>query len=133
MAGPTLRGIGARGVSQEAIAEAADAVAEKIDVLLERATDTVLGAPRPGSPQWRRAWESRESEAGRVALEQRVWVKIAIAEAAGVDSRHELDRARRAGVLVSRSEVEPANGGRPRRRGGAAGARQSESQQLSIW
>ncbi|GAA4485277.1 hypothetical protein GCM10023094_39870 [Rhodococcus olei] len=38
---------------------------EKIDVLLERATDAVIGAARPGSPQWRQAWESRESAAGR--------------------------------------------------------------------
>ncbi|WP_337110599.1 hypothetical protein [Prescottella equi] len=36
-------------VTPEAITEAAEAVAKKINVLLERATDTVLGAPRPGS------------------------------------------------------------------------------------
>ncbi|NKS85643.1 hypothetical protein GS894_23890 [Rhodococcus hoagii] len=46
----------AREVPREAIAEAAEAVAEKIDVLLERATDAVLGAPRPGSEAWQQAW-----------------------------------------------------------------------------
>jgi hypothetical protein len=35
---------------------------------------------------------------GHAALEQGARVKIAIAEAAGVDPRHEIDRARRPGL-----------------------------------
>jgi hypothetical protein len=85
----------ANGVPTAAIA---DAVAERIDVLLERATDSVIGAPRPGSPQWYQEWESRGSASGRAAYEQRMLVKIAIAARAGVDPCHEIDRAHRAGV-----------------------------------
>ncbi|MBM4495950.1 hypothetical protein GS426_08305 [Rhodococcus hoagii] len=48
--------MGAREVRPEAITEVAEEVAEKIDVLLERATDTVLGAPQPGSDAWQQAW-----------------------------------------------------------------------------
>jgi hypothetical protein len=127
----------ARGVTPEAIVEVAETVVEKIDVLLERATDAVLGAPRPGTPLWRQAWESRESESGRAALEQRARVKIAIAELAGVDPRHEYERARRAGVLPIRTEIAEVAVGQQqrvsRRRGTAAAASRSESQQLAIW
>jgi hypothetical protein len=35
---------------------------------------------------------------GRAALEQRARVKIAIAEAAGADPRHEIDRVRHPGL-----------------------------------
>ncbi|GAA4485300.1 hypothetical protein GCM10023094_39930 [Rhodococcus olei] len=71
------------------------------------------------------AWESRGSEADRAALEQRVLVRIAIAEAAGVDPRHEVERI----------EITETGGyqRRGRRRRGAAAAAGSESQQLAIW
>lgn len=128
--------MGATGVPQDAITEAADAVAEKIDVLLERATDAVLGGPRPGSEQWRQAWDTRDTAAGRAALEHRTRVKIAIAEAAGVDPRHEIERARRAGLLAppSRSaEVVESPRRTRRRRGPAAGGATSACHQLAIW
>ncbi|NKZ73697.1 hypothetical protein GS934_00945 [Rhodococcus hoagii] len=57
--------MGAREVRPEAITEVAEEVAEKIDVLLERATDTVLGAPQPGSDAWQQAWAARDTDAGR--------------------------------------------------------------------
>ena len=97
-----------------AIVDAADIVAEKIDVLLERAVDVVLDAPRAGSPQWRQAWESRDSESGRTAAAQRARVKAAIAELAGL-----------------RTEASPHAAPRPRRRD--ARASQTTSQQLAIW
>lgn len=90
----------ATGVSLAAIVDSADSVAEKIDMLLDRAVDTVMGAPTPGSRQWRQGWETRGSAAGYAALEQRMLVKIAIAQRAGVDPRHEIDRARQAGGVV---------------------------------
>ncbi|MGW0043374.1 hypothetical protein [Rhodococcus sp. NPDC003348] len=37
-------------------------------------------------------------------------MKIAIAEAAGVDQRHEIERARRAGVLTPRTEITETGG-----------------------
>ncbi|AQA23205.1 hypothetical protein BTZ20_2860 [Rhodococcus sp. MTM3W5.2] len=85
-------------MSPAAIADAADAVAEKIDVLLERAADAMMVAPNPGSPRWHQERETRGSAAGHGALEQRMLVEIAIAQRAGVDPRHEIDRARQAGV-----------------------------------
>jgi hypothetical protein len=95
-------GMRATRVTPEAIADVAEAVAEKIDVLLERAADTLIAAPRPGSPQWHTAWEARESLAGQAALEERILVKIAVALSAGVDPGHEITRAHRAGVPWNR-------------------------------
>lgn len=97
-----------------AIADAADVVAEKIDILLERATDAVLGAPPAGSQQWRQLWDSRDSETGRVAAAQRARVKAAIADLAGV-----------------RNDGGPQPQVQPRRR--ATRASRPASQQLAIW
>ncbi|GAA4472048.1 hypothetical protein GCM10023094_03720 [Rhodococcus olei] len=49
-------------------------------------------------------------------------MKIAIAELAGVDPRHEIERARRAGMSTSHTAVTEADGGpvRGRRRHGTA-------------
>ena len=113
--------MGAKKVPPETIAEAAEAVAEKIDVLLERATDTVLGAPPPGSDAWQQAWAARDTDAGRAALAHRTRVKTAIAAAAGVDPRPELERARRAGIVTdeptdeSTGETPPEKAKRRRR------------------
>ncbi|WP_145238424.1 hypothetical protein [Prescottella equi] len=111
----------------EAIAEAAEAVAEKIDVPLERATDAVLGAPRPGSDAWQQACAARDTEAGRAELAHRTRVKTAIAAAAGVDPRPELERAQRAGRLAGETVSEPPQRSQ-RRRGSGDG-----DDQLSMW
>ena len=107
--------MGERGVPQESIVDAAEVIAEKLDVLLERATDTVLGTPRPGSPQWRQDWDSRDSDAGRTAADQRARVKEAIT------------------ALALRHYVTPAarQVSRPHRRTMTASA--PASQQLAIW
>ncbi|WP_430336206.1 hypothetical protein [Rhodococcus sp. ACT016] len=115
-----------RGVPPEAITEAAEALAEKIDVLLERATDTVLGAPQPGSDAWQAAWAVRDTDAGRAEIAHRTRVKIAIARAAGVDPRPELERARRAGILAEETAEPPEKPKRRRRPGCSDG-------QLSMW
>ncbi|WP_430336194.1 hypothetical protein [Rhodococcus sp. ACT016] len=119
--------MGAREVPPEAITEAADAVAEKIDVLLERATDTVLGAPQPGSDAWQQAWAARDTDSGRAELAHRARVKIAIARAAGVDPRSEIERAGRAGILADENAAEPPETPKRRRRSGDGGG------QLSMW
>ena len=119
--------MGAREVPPETIAEAAEAVAEKIDVLLERATDTVLGAPQPGSDAWQQAWAARDTAAGRAALAHRTRIKTAIAQAAGVDPRPELDRARRAGIVTDEPTAEASKKTKPRRRPGGS------DDQLSMW
>lgn len=122
-------------VSPAVIADAADAIAERIDLLLERATDAVIAAPNPGSPQWREAWETRGSEEGRAALERRMLVKIAIAQRAGIDPCHEIDRARREGVpwiriaAAAGTSVERVR----RRQGTVAGTPRVAEQQLAIW
>lgn len=104
----------------EAIAEAADVVAEKIDVLLERATDAVLGSPNAGSHEWRQAWESRDSEAGRMAAAQRARVKATIAELAGLRTE-----------MGPQHQSEPQPQPRPRRRDTSAS--HPSSQQLAFW
>ena len=119
--------MGAREVPPEAIAEVAEEVAEKIDVLLERATDTVLGAPQPGSDAWQQAWAARDTDAGRAALAHRTRIKAAIAQAAGVDPRPELERARRAGIVTDEPTGEtPSEKAKRRRRPGG-------DDQLSMW
>jgi len=123
-------------VTPEAIADVAEAVAEKIDVLLERATDTLIAAPRPGSPQWHTAWEARESTAGQAAIEQRMLVKIAIALSAGVDPGHEIARAHRAGVpwtRIAAATGTPARQLRQRYEVSTICTAHAASQQLAIW
>ncbi len=107
--------MGERGVPQESIVDAAEMIAEKLDVLLERATDTVLGTPRPGTPQWRQDWDSRDSDAGRTAAEQRARVKEEIA------------------ALVLRHHTTPSPRHVPRRHRRGATAGSTPSQQLAIW
>ncbi|MBP0079818.1 hypothetical protein B0F69_23180 [Rhodococcus hoagii] len=111
----------------EAITEVAEEVAEKIDVLLERATDTVLGAPQPGSDAWQQAWAARDTDAGRAALAHRTRIKAAIAQAAGVDPGPELERARRAGIVTDDPTAEPPPERAKRRR------RPGDEDQLSMW
>lgn len=126
----------AKEVSQQAITETAEVVAEKIDVLLEQATDVVLGAPKPGSAQWRQMWEARDTADGRAALEQRARVKIAIAESAGVDLRHGLEQVHRTGVFTPPGAAVEHRAKRPQSRGRrnpAAGSSLPECQQLAIW
>ncbi|MDH6681024.1 hypothetical protein M2284_005267 [Rhodococcus sp. LBL1] len=106
--------MGAREVPHDAITEAAEAVAEKIDVLLERATDHLLGAPQPGSEAWRQQWDSRDTEACRAELAHRTRVRIAIARATGVDPLPEPGRAGRAGILAGETIAESP--GKPQRR-----------------
>ncbi len=96
----------ARGKCYTRRSWAAEAVAEKIDVLLERATDAVLGAPRPGSEAWQQAWAARDTAAGRAASAHRAQAKTSIAVAAGVDPSRELERARRAGILAGETATE---------------------------
>ncbi len=109
--------MGAREVLHER-SWAAEAVAEKIDVLLERATDAVLGAPRPGSEAWQQAWAARDTAAGRAASAHRAQAKTSIAVAAGVDPSRELERARRAGILAGETATEsPKKPNRCPRRG----------------
>ncbi|BDC75061.1 hypothetical protein [Prescottella equi] len=119
--------MGAREVRPEAITEVAEEVAEKIDVLLERATDTVLGAPQPGSDAWQQAWAARDTDAGRAALANRTRIKAAIAQAAGVDPGPELERARRAGIVTDDPTAEPPPERAKRRR------RPGDEDQLSMW
>lgn len=126
----------AKDVSQQAITEAAEVVAEKIDTLLERAADVLLGAPKPGSAQWHQAWAARDTAAGRAALERRARMKIAIAETAGVTLCHGSDDLRRAGVPAQQVATVEHRTQRPpsrSRRGSAASGVLSGSQQLAIW
>ncbi|NKT14607.1 hypothetical protein GS979_07175 [Rhodococcus hoagii] len=119
--------MGPREVPPEAIAEAAEAVAEKIDVLLERATDAVLRVPAPGSQAWQQAWAARDTATGRAALAHRTRVKASIAAAAGVDPGPELERARRTGIVTDEPTGETPSGKAKRRR------QPGGDDQLSMW
>ena len=90
------------------VEDAADLIREKLDVLLDRAVDKILGSPQPGSVAWRAAWRDRDTAAGRAAEHRRLLTRIAVAQRAGIDPapyrvtalaagvpQHELSRSRR--------------------------------------
>ncbi|MBM4575898.1 hypothetical protein GS415_08495 [Rhodococcus hoagii] len=120
--------MGAREVRPEAITEVAEEVAEKIDVLLERATDTVLGAPQPGSDAWQTGvGRTATPDAGRAALAHRTRIKAAIAQAAGVDPGPNSSAPDVLACVTDDPTAEPPPERAKRRR------RPGDEDQLSMW
>lgn len=74
-------------VDRERLADAADLLAEKVDVLLDRVVDSAIGPARAHS-----ADQLRDDSAVRLLT------RIAIAHLAGIDPILDVRRARRAGL-----------------------------------
>ncbi len=67
-----------------AIADAAHVLREKIDILLDRLTDVVLGPPTPGSAQWRNLFQVSGDLTRMARGMRRADVRALIAAHAGV-------------------------------------------------
>lgn len=66
------------------ITQAAEMVREKLDLILDRVTDTVLGIPAPGTPQWRSRFHSSDELTRVLRSARRAELRALIAERAGV-------------------------------------------------
>ncbi|RZL73323.1 MAG: hypothetical protein EOP32_36990 [Rhodococcus sp. (in: high G+C Gram-positive bacteria)] len=113
-----------------AIADAADLLVQKADVLLERLADRVMASPAPGSKAW---YAHRSSTTD--SLKARLLVRIAIAHQAHFDLAEDIARARTAGAQWSEiAEVTGLSAHQARKRWDAAPvAQHHDSGQLAIW
>lgn len=121
-------------VPASAIADAADLLMQKADVLLERLTDRVLASPAPGSKAWYAHRNSTPGSAG--SLKARLLVRIAIAHQAHFDLADDIARARTAGARWSEiAEVTDLSVHQARTRWDTAptAQRRHDSGQLAIW
>lgn len=77
-----------------AITDAAQVLREKIDVLLDRLTDVVLGSPTPGTAQWRNLVQgpgdlTRMARGARRAdVRALIAAHAGVADSAGAPQRH---------------------------------------------
>lgn len=128
----TLRGMGESAVSRSAIADAAELLAQKADVLLERLADRVMTSPAPGSKAW---YVQRNTVPN--STKARLLVRIAIAHQAHFDLAEDIERARAAGAEWSEiGEATAMTAQQARRRWAAASPatpQQHDSGQLAIW
>ena len=85
--------MGESAVSSSAIADAAELLTQKADMLLERLADRMMAAPAPGPRAW---YAHRSTAAGSV--KERLLVRIAIAHQAHFDLFEDIARARAAGA-----------------------------------
>ncbi|HEY5852507.1 MAG TPA: hypothetical protein VIW24_00260 [Aldersonia sp.] len=84
MSAPEQAGHGP-AVAGDLVADAAEAIREKIDQWLDRVVDRILAAPAPGTAAWQRAWRDRATPTGRAAERRRLLTRIAVAQRAGID------------------------------------------------
>ncbi|MDJ0362533.1 hypothetical protein [Rhodococcus sp. H29-C3] len=108
-----------RTVSDAAFAEAVEVLHDKVDVLLDRLTDSLLVVPPAGSSQWRTDFRGSRGTAGSV---DHGAVRAELARRAGVADPASADRGDAAVAATS---------ARPQRR--TSRRRQHDPQQLSIF
>jgi hypothetical protein len=127
----TLRGMGESAVSNAAIADAAELLTQKADMLLERLADRVMAAPTPGSS----AWYARRSTAAD-SVKERLLVRIAIAHLAHFGLAEDIARARAAGAgwaEIGEATSLTAHQSRKRWDTTPAASRRQETGPLAIW
>jgi len=104
------------GIDDHLIEDAGELVLDSLDVLLERVASRPEFAPKAGSPQWLTEWNDRDSDAGRHRARQHVLLRIALAAAAHITPRPDIEVARQMGI--PEDVIERAQGVRPRPRKG---------------
>ena len=122
--------MGESAVPNAAIADAAELLTQKADMLLERLTDRVMAAPTPGS----KAWYAHRNTADSV--KERLLVRIAIAHQAHFDLAEDIARARAAGAgwaEIGEATSLTAHQSRKRWDTTPAASRRQETGQLAIW
>lgn len=87
---------------------------DSLDVLLERVASRPEFAPKAGSPKWLSEWNDRDSDAGRARARQHLLLRIALAAAAHITPRTDIELARQMGV--PQDVIERAQGVHPRSR-----------------
>lgn len=104
MTGRTTREFTAIG-DDAAIARAAEMVLEKLDLILDRVTDNVLGIPAPGTPQWRNMFHSSDEITRVLHSARRTELRALIAARAGVSDPAAPTRPRRVSGTPKRHRV----------------------------
>lgn len=109
MTGHTTRDLAATG-EEAAIAQAAEMVREKLDLLLDRVTDTVLGIPAPGTPQWRSRFHNPDELTRVLRSARRAELRALIAKRAGVADPAAPERHRATSTVRTRrrAQCDPA-------------------------
>ncbi|WP_155957151.1 hypothetical protein [Rhodococcus sp. UNC23MFCrub1.1] len=72
------------GVSSAAVDDAVRVLHDRLDVMLDRLTDSVMGAPTPGSASWRTRYGTPGALTTAVRAQDRTAVRAMIAARAGV-------------------------------------------------
>lgn len=72
------------GVPEHVLDELAQALTEKIDILLDRVTDRAVAAPPAGTSAWRSQWLDRDSATGREQQARRLYLRAVLAGRAGI-------------------------------------------------
>lgn len=102
------------GIDDHLIEDAGELVLDSLDVLLERVASRPEFAPKAGSPQWLSEWNDRDSDAGRARARQHLLLRIALAAAAHITPRTDIELAQQMGI--PQDVIERAQGVRPRSR-----------------
>lgn len=83
---------------QPQVAEAAEALREQVDVLLDRAAERVLKTPVAGSASWHALWRNRDSADGQAQLRCHLLIRISVAQHLGLDTTSDVRAALAAGA-----------------------------------
>lgn len=68
------------------VAEAAEALREQMDILLDRAAERILKTPVAGSAAWHTMWRNRDSFDGQAQLRRHLLIRISVAQHLGLDT-----------------------------------------------
>jgi len=102
-------------VAEDLVADAAEAIREKLDQWLDRVVDRILAAPAPGTAAWQAAWRDRDTPTGRAAQHRRLLTRIAVAHRAGIDTTPDIRTALSVGIAPRDLPALPRTARRTRR------------------
>ena len=91
-----------------AVAEAAEALREQVDVLLDRAAERVLKTPAAGSASWHALWQNRDTVDGQAQLRRHLLIRISVAQHLGLDTTSDVRAALAAGATRNDAAVAAA-------------------------
>lgn len=85
---------------RSAVTEAAEALREQVDVLLDRAAERILKTPAAGSASWHALWRNRDSPDGQTQLRRHLLTRISVGEHLGLDTTRDVRAALAAGATT---------------------------------
>lgn len=80
------------------VADAAEALREQMDVLLDRAAERILKTPAAGTASWHAMWQNRDSSEGQAHLRRHLLMRISVAGYLGLDTARDVRAALAAGA-----------------------------------